>query len=492
MTRILVVEDERPIRWRIMASIEEAELGTVTEAADIESARRVLVGSRFDLVVLDLGLPRSADDPEPRPVAGLELLDEIRSTPDDAPDVIVVTAEASTEVAVDAMRRGARDYLKKPFDPLELRRRLENVLSAGSRREEVRALRQVVERASGVEAIVYGSAAMQKVVDRIRRVARGDSTILVRGETGTGKELVARAIHFASPRADAPYVTIDTPAIPSNLLEDELFGHVKGAFTSAAGSRRGKVELARGGTLFFDEIGDMASDLQAKILRLLQERQFQPVGGEQRLDADLRVIAATHQDLEKGVSEGSFREDLYYRLNVVPIDLPPLRERSEDVLPLAHSFLEKFNRRLGTRIAGFDDAAAERLSADRWAGNVRELHNVVEQVANLVEEGHNITLEDVEAALASSARGARSCGGSLGAGTESNSHNTGAVVMLDDGFPPMEGDLGACVERLEGVLIRRALTRARGNKTKAAALLGISRPALYARLERQGLTETEG
>ena len=236
----------------------------------------------------------------------------------------------------------------------------------------------------------------------------------------------------------------------------------------------------------------MASDLQAKILRLLQERQFQPVGGEQRLDADLRVIAATHQDLEKGVSEGSFREDLYYRLNVVPIDLPPLRERSEDVLPLAHSFLEKFNRRLGTRIAGFDDAAAERLSADRWAGNVRELHNVVEQVANLVEEGHNITLEDVEAALASSARGARSCGGSLGAGTESNSHNTGAVVMLDDGFPPMEGDLGACVERLEGVLIRRALTRARGNKTKAAALLGISRPALYARLERQGLTETEG
>ena len=477
MTRILVVDDERAIRWRIVAGIEAGDLGEVTEAADLKSARRELASGPFDLVILDLGLPQVAGESDPRPLAGLDLLDEIRARPESAPEVIVVTAEACVDVAVDAMRRGARDYLNKPFEELELRRRVENVLALGARQEEVRALQQVVERASGIETIVYRSKPMEKLVDRIRRVAKNDSTILVRGETGTGKELVARAIHFASARAEHPYVTVDTPAIPANLLEDELFGHVKGAFTSAAGQRRGKVELARGGTLFFDEIGDMAVELQAKILRLLQERQFQPVGGETPLAADVRVIAATHQDLETGVAEGWFREDLYYRLNVVPVDLPPLRERPEDILPLAEHFLEKFNRNLGTRVSGFDGAASERLASAPWEGNVRQLHNVVEQLANLVEEGRSVTLEDAEAALFSSSRLKRSIAAdSAGEG------------LLEDGFPELEGDLASCIERLESVMIQRALGRAAGNKSKAAAILGISRPALYARLDRCGLS----
>ena len=480
--RILVVEDERAIRWQLVAGLEDADLGAVTEAADVETARRLLGASRFDVVLLDLGLPPTPEDPIAQPGAGLAILDDIHAASPDAPRVLVVTAEASPEIAVDAMKRGAFDYLRKPFDKIELQRRVDSVLRLATQEEDVRELRAVVRRASGLESIVHRSEKMARVIDRLKRVARGDSTVLIRGETGTGKELVARAIHHGSSRANRPYAIVDTPAIPASLLEDELFGHVKGAFTSAAGARRGKVEMARGGTLFFDEIGDMEPALQAKLLRLLQERQFQSVGGSTTVDADVRIVAATHQNLEQGVKEGWFRRDLYYRLNVVPIDLPPLRDRPEDVVPLAIHFLGEFNRSMGTRVKGLSPEAAELLTRNDWPGNVRQLRNVIEQLTNLVEDATDILGEDVRAALDTSAETR-----SLVRASSAHEPVVGQPALLPDGFPLLEGDLRTCLERLEITLINRALDQAKGNRTKAAALLGLSRPALYGRLERHGL-----
>ena len=476
MTQFLVVDDERAVRWKLVAGIEAAELGQAHEAADLESARAMLRGGRYDLVLLDLGLPPGGDDPLPSPDAGLTLLDEIAADPGAGPDVLVVTAEASVEIAVEAMKRGAIDYLQKPFDAVELRRRLTNALAARANRDDLRALREVVERASGLDAVVFEAPQMEAVLRQARKVARTASTVLVRGETGTGKELIARTLHFASPRREGPFVVVDTPAIPSTLLESELFGHLRGAFTGARAARKGKFELARGGTIFLDEIGDMGLELQAKVLRVIEEREFQPLGASVPIAAEVRIVAATHQDLEGAVESGGFRRDLYYRLNVVPITIPPLRGRAQDIPLLARHFLTRFNRELGTRVAGFEDAALERLVAERWPGNVRQLKNLVERLANLVEDDTLIGIDDLEAALEERRPGTQAPKGA-------------AAGPADDPFPPLEGTLADCVEQLEKVLVRRAMIACRGNKSAAASRLGLSRPALYSRLDRYGIQD---
>ncbi len=482
MARILVVEDERLVRRAIVDEIEQAQLGSVEGVGDLAAARAALAAEPIDVVILDLGLPETAEDALPRQGAGLALVDEICAQEGDVPDVVVVTSEASVEIAVDAMRRGARDYLRKPFDPVVLRRRIENIAVARSRGEEVEELRRVVARASGFNAIVYRSTSMGKVMDRVRRAARGNSTVLVRGATGTGKELIARALHFASARADGPCVTVNCPAIPSELLESELFGHVRGAFTDARASRRGKLEMADGGTIFLDEIGDMSPKLQAKILRVIQEREFERVGSSDTVKVDVRIVAATHQYLERLVEEGLFREDLYYRLNVLPIDLPALRERPADILPLAEHFLEQLNRTLGTRVGGFDDEAAALLRGAAWPGNVRELRNVVERVVNLMECGDSITKAEVVAAM--EAPRPRFAGPDAGAAADGGEARP---PVLGDGFPPMDGTLRENLDQLERALLVRALDSTGGNRSRAATLLGISRPALYDRLESHAL-----
>ena len=465
MSAILVVEDDRLPRRAAVADLEDAGLGTVTAVEHMQGARDALAQEPFDLVLLDLGLPRDADDPLPRQDAGLEIVTEIVALGDHAPDVIVVSANEDFEVVVDAMRRGARDYLRKPFDPIELLRRVENTLVARRKSQEVKQLRRIVEQATGFQSIISRSPTMTRIESIVERVASRESTVLISGATGTGKELVARALHFNSPRREKALVTVNCPAIPSQLMESELFGHVKGAFTDARTSRRGKVEMAAGGTLFLDEIGDLDLGLQAKVLRLIQEKEFERVGSSQVTQSDVRIVAATHRDLEEEVAAGRFREDLFYRLAVVPIRLPALQERSEDIQLLAEHFLERFNASLGTRVAGFEAGAIAALQSHSWPGNVRELQNIVERLVNLVESNEAITESDVFAAL-----------------TPLN--QSGGVPGL-----PTSGGLRENMEKYERLLIEQAMSVAAGNKTRAAELLAISRPALYDRLALYGLND---
>jgi DNA-binding NtrC family response regulator len=488
MPQILVVEDEQAIRWKLRCGIEEAGLGEVSEASDLATARELTRTHRYDLVLLDLGLPLGANEPIPEPDAGFSLLAELTADAEWTPAILVVTADSSIDTAVRAMRCGAADYLQKPFDPLELRQRVGNIIQARRGALELTALREVVERISGIKSVIHQSEAMARILDHVRRVGQRDSTVLVRGETGTGKELIARAIHFCSPRRAAPFVAVDTPAIPAMLLEDELFGHVRGAFTGAAVSRHGKFEMAEGGTIFFDEIGDMDLQLQAKMLRVIQEREFQPVGGSRTIKADVRIVAATNQDLESAVREGRFREDLYYRLNVFPLTLPPLRERREDIPVLANHFVIEMNREFGTRVGGFAPRTLERLQALPWPGNVRQLRNLVERLVTLAEDDAAIGLEDLEAALAASPGGLQGSSGATAGVTPAAAGTVdageGTAGRIEEQFPDLDGTLAESIEILERILIKRALVRANGNKSKAATLLGLSRPALYNRLAR--------
>jgi DNA-binding NtrC family response regulator len=468
MASILVVEDDRLARRTVVADLRDAGFHDPVEAENVAAARRELAQHPFDLVLLDLGLPMDESDLLPRHGAGLELVSEIAGLGPDAPDVIVVTSVDLLDVAVDAMRRGARDYVQKPFDPVELIRRAENALSARSKTQEVRELRSMVAKSSSFEAIIACSPAMAQVETIVRRVARGNSTVLIIGETGTGKELIARAVHFASKRREQPLVTVNCPAIPAPLLESELFGHVQGAFTDARTTRRGKVEMANGGSLFLDEIGDMGLEIQAKVLRLIQEKEFERVGSDKVSKVDVRIIAATHRDLKKEVAANRFRSDLYYRLNVIPLVLPPLRDRPMDIPLLADHFLTRFNQSLGTRVAGFSGEAMALLQEHSWPGNVRELQNIVECLVNLIESDEVITVEDVSATMR--ARG--QVPPSPARSTQPLSHS---------------GTLREKLQAYERLLIEEALRTAGGNKTQAANLLGISRPALYDRLALHGL-----
>jgi len=444
---ILLIDDDPSLRRVIEYSLAESGY-SVLPAASGEEGLALFQKEPCDAVITDITMPG---------ISGMEVLVKVRKADPNVP-VIVITAYGTIESAVSAMKQGAFDYITKPFNRDELRITLERALKMRRlEKENVRLRAEVIDRYR-FDAIVGNSEKIREVIALAGRVAPSDATVLVTGESGTGKELLARGIHYSSGRAEGPFVAVNCAAIPENLIESELFGHVKGAFTGAVRDREGKFELADGGTLFLDEIGDLRVDLQAKILRALQERTIDRVGGVKQVDLDVRVIAATNKDLEREVRQGNFREDLYYRLSVVTLQMPPLRDRKDDIPVLAEHFLRKFNPGHAVRLA--PDALAL-MTAYGWPGNVRELENVMER-ASVLKRGDTITRQDLPEKLGRRATGA-------------------AEVLLN---LPEEG---LSLEELEKDLIIKALEKHKGNQTRAAEYLRITRPTLIYRLEKYGL-----
>jgi DNA-binding NtrC family response regulator len=367
-----VVDDEENIR-NLLSQILRQEGFEVETASDGATGLRKASSGEFDLVLLDVRIPEKD---------GMEVLREIRRE-DPGAVVMIVTGYATLEMAVEAMRHGAFDYISKPFKKDELVVKVRRALEHEQLREENRKLHEELRARFKFEGIVGTSPKMQEVLRVAAAVAPTDATVLIYGETGTGKEILARSIHYQSPRAHGPFVAINCGAIPETLLETELFGHEKGAFTSAVGSRVGKFEAADGGTIFLDEVGDMSPAMQVKLLRVLQERTFERVGSNKPVRVDVRVIAATNKDLRQAIRDGRFREDLFYRLSVVPIELPPLRERVEDIPLLAQHFLEKYRQKYGKAVTGFTPQAVRKMRRYSWPGNVRELEFAVERAVIL-------------------------------------------------------------------------------------------------------------
>jgi len=387
----------------------------------------------------------------------MEVLAKVRQQDAHIP-VIVITAYGTIESAVEAMKHGAFDYITKPVSRDELRLVLEKAVRMRRLEKENVELRAEVTDRYRFESIIGSSGKMKEVLDLAGRVAVSDASLLITGESGTGKELLARGVHFNSRRADGPFVAVNCAAIPDSLIESELFGHVRGAFTGAVKDKEGKFELADGGTLFLDEIADLRIDLQAKILRALQEREVDRVGGGTPRSVDVRVIAATNKDIERAVREGVFREDLYYRLNVITLFIPPLRDRKEDISLLVSHFLKKFNKDADVR---FDPGALSVLTAYGWPGNVRELENVIER-ASVLRRGALITKDDLPEKLKKERPGVED-------------------IILN--LP----EQGISLEDLEKSLIIKALDKHKGNQTRAAEYLGITRPTLIYRMEKFGL-----
>jgi DNA-binding NtrC family response regulator len=444
---ILLIDDDPSLRRVIEYSLVESGYSVHTAASGEEGLALFQKGI-CDAVVTDITMPG---------MSGLEVLVKVRQADPNVP-VIVITAYGTIESAVSAMKQGAFDYITKPFNRDELRITLERALKMRRlEKENVRLRAEVIDRYR-FDAIVGGSEKIRAVIALAGRVAPSDATVLVTGESGTGKELLARGIHYSSGRAEGPFIAVNCAAIPESLIESELFGHVKGAFTGAVRDREGKFEQADGGTLFLDEIGDLRVDLQAKILRALQERTVDRVGGVKQVDLDVRVIAATNKDLEREVREGNFREDLFYRLSVVALHMPPLRDRKDDIPILAEHFLRKFSHGPAVRIA---PDALELLTAYGWPGNVRELENVMER-ASILKRGDMITRDDLPEKLSRKATGASE-----------------VLLNLPEG--------GLSLEELEKDLIIKALERHKGNQTRAAEYLRITRPTLIYRMEKYGL-----
>ena len=464
MSRILIADDEASIRF----VLREAFAGSgheLVEACDGEEAGRLLEREHFDFAFLDIRMPGAT---------GLELLDELRGRGESAPLVVIITAQNSFENAIEAMKRGAFDYLTKPFDLAEVEALVAKALRQNELRSEVTALRRRVgESFRSGDAIVGSAPAMVELFKTIGRVAQSKADVLIRGESGTGKEVVARAIHYHSPRREAPFIAVNMSAIPSELIEAELFGHERGAFTGATDSRTGRFRDAAGGTLLLDEIGDLPLSLQAKLLRVLQEREVRPVGGQRALPVDVRILAATHQDLEAEVEAGRFRKDLYFRLNVVPVRIVPLRERLDDIPALVHHFVERFSRELGVNARWPTEATLERLRQHDWPGNVRELENVIKR-ALVLASGDVMTPEDAEVAAEAGRTGPGDW--TLGARREL------AEMLASEAAPAEPGPYWELVHRLERAVIEEGLARSGGNQIRAAGMLGINRNTLRKKL----------
>jgi two-component system response regulator HydG len=447
--RVLVVDDQRNMRATTAIVLRQAG-HAVEEAEDGAAAVQRLQAGGFDVVLTDLRMPG---------VDGMEVLRASRQLAPET-EVIVMTAYGTIESAVEAIRRGAYDFLSKPFKEDELLLRVGQALERRRLVGEVSLFAGEFRKRYGLDHIVGRSAAMRDVLDRVVRVAPSDATVLVTGESGTGKEVVARALHVASRRGDRPFVPVNCAAITETLLESELFGHARGAFTGATRARRGLFEEASGGTLFIDEIGETAPGFQAKLLRALQDGEIRRVGESIPVQVDVRVIAATNQDLRRAIAEKRFREDLFYRLNVVPLRIPPLRERREDIPLLATHFVARYNARAGTRKRLGADAM-QRLADHHWPGNVRELENMIEQAASL-SPGDEIRAEDVQ---------------------------------LEEGLPPpapaeAEGEgrtLAAAVEEAERRAIEGSLTRCEGDLARVARDLGVSATTLWRKMKRLGI-----
>ena len=446
--RIVVVDDE-PAQRELIGGFLMKQGHEIFPAASGAEALAHVKDRQVDLVLSDCRMPG---------MSGPELLLGIKAVNPEVP-LILMTAYATVETAVQAMKDGAADYLTKPLDLEELLIRLARVAEQSRLRSEVRDLQARLVERHRLEGIIGESGRMQEVLALAKRVAPSDATVLIRGESGTGKELIARAIHFNSPRASGPLVNLNCAALPEQLLESELFGHEKGAFTGAVGQRKGRFEQADGGSIFLDEIGDLSPALQVKLLRVLQERQFERVGGNRTLTVNVRVLAATHRELERAMREGTFRDDLYYRLNVVTIQIPPLRERREDISLLLDHFLRKFAAKNRRDVTGLTAAARDALLKYDYPGNVRELENIVER-AILLCRGRVIDLEDLPATVRP---GQRSAG------------------------EPLPKDLPGVLADIERQAIESALERSGGVQTQAAEALGISERVLRYKMKKYGL-----
>ena len=477
MTRVLVADDEASIRFVLREALVAAG-HDVVEAVDGNDARERLAAQRFDLALLDIRMPGPS---------GLELLDEVAARGADAPLVVILTAQNTFENAVEAMKRGAFDYLTKPFDLPQVEALVEKARVLRGLRGEVAELRrQVGDSFRTGEALVGRTPVMLDLFKTIGRVAASDAAVLILGESGTGKELVARAIHYHSRRREGPFVAVNMTALPSELIEAELFGHERGAFTGATEARTGRFREADGGTLLLDEIGDLPLGLQAKLLRVLQERIVVPLGGRQAIPIDVRIVASTHRDLPELVAEKKFREDLYFRLNVVPVRIAPLRERRADIPLLVSHFVERFSQELGVPRRWPSEAALERLSRHAWPGNVRELENAVKR-ALVLASGDVITAEDIEQAT-SSAPSAAADWAELARRELAERLESGGGHGEEDG----SGPYWSFVSRLERAVIREGLTRSRGNQIQAARLLGINRNTLRKKIAELGLGAADG
>jgi DNA-binding NtrC family response regulator len=441
--RILVVDDEEIVRESLLGWLEKDGY-TVETAPDGPTAVERLRAEPWSILLVDLKMPG---------MDGLQVLEETHKLRPEAA-TIMMTAFATVDTAVAAMKVGASDYLVKPFDPEELSLLIQKIVTQQALVHENTVLRKALKREYQFHDFASKSAAMQAVFELARVAARSNSTILIQGESGTGKELLARAIHAESPRSGGPFVAVSCAALAETLLESELFGHEKGAFTGAAGRRKGKFEAAHGGTLFLDEIGDISAKLQLDLLRVLETRRFDRLGGNEGVEVDVRIIAATNRDLARAVAEGRFREDLYYRLNVIPITLPPLRERREDLPLLVEHILERLGVEMGRRLDGISGDGLRLLMGHHWPGNVRELRNVLERAA-VVAPGSLIEASDL-----------------------------GLVAPA----APAEGD-GTLVslEEVERRHVGEVLRRTGGNVSQAARILDIDRVTLYHKMKKYGL-----
>jgi two-component system, NtrC family, response regulator AtoC len=444
-TRVLIVDDEEIVRESLGGWLEKDGY-TVVTAADGPSALVKLRDERWSILIVDLKMPG---------MDGLQVLEESKKIQQDVA-VVMMTAYATVDTAVAAMKLGAYDYLVKPFDPEELSMMMQKIVSQQDIVRENIVLRQALKQEYRFRDLVSKSPAMQSVFELAKTAARSNSTILVLGESGSGKEVLARAIHAESPRVDGPFVAVSCAALTESLLESELFGHEKGAFTGAIARRKGKFEAAHGGTLFLDEVGDIGPKLQLDLLRVLEERRFHRIGGNEPISVDVRIVAATNRDLRKAVAQGSFREDLFYRLNVIPITIPPLRVRREDIPLLVDSFLERLSIELKKPIDGVAADAMAALMSHEWRGNVRELRNVLERGA-VVASGAVIGLPD----LGMTARGGEPAAGPAA-----------ALASLEE------------VERRH---VATVLAHSAGNVSQSARILGIDRVTLYNKMRRWGL-----
>ena len=457
---ILVVDDEKLIRWSLQKNLSRAGY-EVLEAEDGIQALEVIAEDGADLVLLDIRMPGKD---------GIEVLKHVVEHHPEIP-VILMTAYSSVEGAVDAMKRGAFNYLVKPFKQDEMLVLVRKALETTRLRRELEFVRQSQKREYGIENLVGKSEKMQEVRRLIHKVAASTATtVLVLGESGVGKDLAAKAVHHSSDRATKPFVNITCSALPEQLLESELMGYEKGAFTGARERKRGLFEVADGGTVFLDEIGDMGVGLQAKLLRFLEEKTFRRVGGTKDLHVDVRIVAATNRDLDEAVREGGFREDLYYRLMVIPVEIPPLRERLEDIPLLITHFIERFNTEFNKKTRGLAPDAMNCCEQYGWPGNVRELRNVVER-AMILENKEFLGMEDLPQAIRAPLENVDGAGSAGGAGI--------AEFELPAG--------GYGLREMEEQMVRSALERTEGNQSRAAELLDISRDSLRYKMRKLGL-----
>ena len=458
MRTILVVDDELSILESFRMILKENY--RVLTAIDGLKALEILRNECVNLVILDIMLPG---------MSGLEVLSEIRKIDNDV-EVIMVTAIKAVKTAIEAMKLGASDYIIKPFDVEEIKLVIDKTLRSGELAHEVAYLRSELNKNFEFNNIVGQSPVMRQIFDTIIRVAKGDSPVLITGESGTGKELIARAIHLQSPRKNKPFVAVSCPNLPDNLLESELFGHEKGAFTSATDKKIGRLELANGGTVFLDEISEMSLSNQAKLLRVLQEYDFVRVGGTKTISIDVRLIASTNINLKTAITKGTFREDLYYRINVVPLDVPALRNRREDIPFLVKHYFQKYKEELYSKTKKIQPTVMKLFENYYWPGNIRELKNVIERILTLYGDSDAILEEHLPVEIKS------------GDNHHTSYNSNGLLELLD------AGSLDEIVSRTERELIEKALQKADGIQTRAAQILKTTRRILRYKMDKLGLT----